>query len=160
MISLIERIVTPTESQRRLADEILFACGWQTNLDAETIANGLQCDSEGQEYTGTFEALMDSACWYAPGAMLFRDKWSFGYAQPNPLASIDDAIALIPDDLYWLIGKGKTRPTEPLFGAQLFKQGSFDIPFAEAEHEDGPTAIYIAVLLARGADVAAVGEGR
>lgn len=35
--------------------------------------------------------------------------------------TVDQAIASIPHDLNWLIGKGKTRPDEPPFGVQLLR---------------------------------------
>src|SRR5579859_699865 len=150
MTGLIERLLTLTEDQRTLADEVLFACGWQTNFDRERIeevrANGWKCEGEcGEEYIDTFEAFMDCACWYPPGNKPFKDAWVHGHTRPNPLASIEDAIALIPADLYWLIAKGRMRPTEPLYGVQLLRPGS-EIPIAESEHEDGPTAICVAVL--------------
>ena len=54
----------------------------------------------------------------------------------------------LPNDLYWLIGKGKTRPDEPLYGVQLLEPGSLKI-IAEAEHDDLTEAI-AAAIRARG----------
>jgi hypothetical protein len=34
-------------------------------------------------------------------------------------ASVQHALNSIPDELYWVIGKGKTRPDEPLYGIQI-----------------------------------------
>jgi hypothetical protein len=45
-----------------------------------------------------------------------------------------DELALLPDDVYWLFAKGKTRPNEPLFGIQLQdKNGKI---LFQAEHDD------------------------
>jgi hypothetical protein len=37
-------------------------------------------------------------------------------------ASVQHALNSIPDELYWVIGKGKTRPDEPLYGIQIMDQ--------------------------------------
>jgi hypothetical protein len=64
----------------------------------------------------------------------------------NALASTSDisAIAAIPSGLYWLIGKGRTRPSEPLYGIQLIDPES-DVVVAEAEAEQLADAINAAV---------------
>lgn len=48
---------------------------------------------------------------------------------------IADAIASIPDRVYWLIGKGRTRPTEPLYAIQLIDPES-GVAIVETEGED------------------------
>lgn len=55
-----------------------------------------------------------------------------------------EAIEEIPSDLEWIIGKGKTRPDEPLYGIQLRKAGT-DVILAESEHDDLTTAIRLAI---------------
>ena len=32
---------------------------------------------------------------------------------------LDAALTLVPDGMWWLLGKGQTRPDEPLYGAQI-----------------------------------------
>jgi hypothetical protein len=58
--------------------------------------------------------------------------------------AVDRAIAGIPDHLYWLMGKGRTRPREPLYGVQLIDAES-GIAIVEAEAEDLAEAIKTAV---------------
>lgn len=59
--------------------------------------------------------------------------------------SLDAAMTLIPDDLWWILGKGRTRPNEPLYGVQLRNPSGPDAVAAEAEH---PTSIAVAICLA------------
>lgn len=54
------------------------------------------------------------------------------------------AIASIPPHLYWLIGKGRTRPAEPFYAVQLIDPES-GIAIAEAEAEQLADAINAAV---------------
>lgn len=62
--------------------------------------------------------------------------------------SVDEAlgraIGQIPSKLYWLLGKGKTRPDEPLYAAQLLDRATGAI-LAEAEADDLADAIAAAV---------------
>lgn len=58
--------------------------------------------------------------------------------------SVDDALTLFPDDLWWCLAKGKTRPGEPLYGARIV---SGDAVLAEAETDAGAAvALCIAKL--------------
>ena len=63
--------------------------------------------------------------------------------------SIDAALTLIPDDLFWLMSRGRVRPNEPLYGAQLYRDNGSDRPIAEAESDHLAMAICIAALKAR-----------
>lgn len=153
MTNLIERLQKATGPDRDLADEVLFACGWRTNFDADEIAevraNGWKCEAEnGEEYLDTFEAFLNCACWYAPGDRPFHDKWIEGFYRPNPLASLDAARKLVAD-FYWVASEGKTRDAEPLGGAQVFRRDYLVKPLAEAEHERVEIALCIAALKAR-----------
>jgi hypothetical protein len=67
-------------------------------------------------------------------------------------AALSSPVGLdaIPVDLEWLIGKGKTRPDEPLYGVQFRKAGT-DIILAEAEHDDLAIAINLAIAALPGA---------
>lgn len=60
------------------------------------------------------------------------------------LSSVDDALSLMPPDLYWLVGKGKDTEAEPLYGAQVFRFEGGE-PIAEAEHD---RTLAIAICLA------------
>lgn len=51
------------------------------------------------------------------------------------LVNLEHAIASIPDHFYWLIGKGRTRPSEPLYAIQLVDPES-GIAVIETEGEN------------------------
>ena len=96
---LIPRLEADTGDDRELADDVLMACGWRLNFSPHEIAevrrDGWKTEGEcGEAYVDTFASFMDHACWYAPGAKPFRDKWTHGHYRPNPLASLDAALAL------------------------------------------------------------------
>lgn len=66
---------------------------------------------------------------------------------PAFTASVDCALTLIPDGMWWLIGKGRTRPDEPLYGVQILDG---ERVVAEAETEaSAALAICAASLRAR-----------
>lgn len=58
-------------------------------------------------------------------------------------ASVQHALNSIPDELYWIIGKGKTRPDEPLYGVQIMDQQRKIL--AEAEDDNLIEAIRMAL---------------
>jgi hypothetical protein len=61
----------------------------------------------------------------------------------DPMSDKFDTNA-IPDHLYWLIGKGRNRPTEPLFAVQLIDPES-GIAIVEKEAETLGAAIAAAI---------------
>lgn len=61
-----------------------------------------------------------------------------------PSQAVSQALARIPAHLYWLMGKGRTRPSEPLYGVQLIDPES-GVAIAEAEAEQLVDAIDAAV---------------
>lgn len=71
--------------------------------------------------------------------------------------SIDDALSIIPDEFYWLLGKGKTSGSttslcedDPPYGVQILQtDGRADDVIAEAKSVSAPIAICIAALRAR-----------
>lgn len=65
--------------------------------------------------------------------------------------SFDAARTLVPDGFYWLVSEGRTRATEPLGGAQVFRPNYLVKPIAEAKHESVIIALCIAALKARAA---------
>lgn len=71
------------------------------------------------------------------------------YSPAKLTGSFDAARTLIPEGLYWIVSEGRTRATEPLGGAQIFRPGYLVKPFAEAEHESAIIALCIAGLIAR-----------
>jgi hypothetical protein len=74
-------------------------------------------------------------------------------------SSLDAAATLMPDKLYWLLSKGRTRPDEPIYGAQAFRPGN-DVPFGEAETDtSAAAALCSAALRARAAMVGDDADG-
>ena len=76
-----------------------------------------------------------------------------GYFNPPCLGSyyftrsLDAAMTLIPANRFWLLGKGRTRPDEPMYGAQILDGGYV---IAESENDASPAlALCAAVLKAR-----------
>ena len=75
----------------------------------------------------------------------------FGRSEMPPRAytvNPECALSLLPSDLYWLIGKGRTRPDEPLYGVNLFNPGD-EKAIVQAESESLCLAICLAALKAR-----------
>ena len=112
---------------------------------------------------------LDAEIWLAttPGAT--RKKWGYTHLAsgrwceidetrdathrlilvPTYTDSLDAAVSLVPNDLYYLIGRGRSHPDEPLFAAQVLDGADV---VGEAEHDaNAPIALVIAALLARGA---------
>lgn len=58
--------------------------------------------------------------------------------------TIAAALATIPQEYFWLIGKGRVRSDEPLYAVQIMRPATNDV-IAEAEHDDLPTCIAMAV---------------
>lgn len=55
-------------------------------------------------------------------------------------SSVEAALASIPDQHYWLLAKGRLRPTEPLYAIQLLKPGTEHV-IAEAEGDSIPECV-------------------
>jgi len=71
---------------------------------------------------------------------------------PRYTTSIDAALTLVPEGMWWLIGAGQMRPEEPLYGAQIRKPGfsTGGQVVSDAEHNCMAIALCIAALKARG----------
>lgn len=70
---------------------------------------------------------------------------------PKYTGSIDAAMTLLPDELWWLFGKGKTSEDEPLYGVRLFNPNDCEYAIAEAEHAASSViALCVAALEAMG----------
>lgn len=65
---------------------------------------------------------------------------------PAYTASLDAAVTLVPDGMWWMFAKGKARPTEPLYGVMFFKEGTAEEVGPGAEHDSSLT---LALCLAR-----------
>jgi hypothetical protein len=69
------------------------------------------------------------------------------------------SIGAIPEHLYWLIGKGRTKPSEPIYGAQFIDPES-GIAIAEGEGETFDEAIAAALRAMPGTTSLSATEGR
>lgn len=58
--------------------------------------------------------------------------------------AIDLANRLFPGK-FWMFGKGKIRPGEPLYGFRVFEPGDTDSVIAEGEHDDPYEAVMRAI---------------
>ena len=116
LLALAARVEAAEGADRGLADRVLLAAGWKLNHDRETIEGWFvdpgTCEGEdGENYPVTLADRMAWACWYAPGDRPFRDKWIDGHYRPDPLASLDAALLLVPAgmgfhlDRYWMMGR-------------------------------------------------------
>jgi hypothetical protein len=106
LTALAERVEAATWADRELADQVLLACGWRLNHAADEIAGwrvdpGVVEGEDGSDYPVTFADRMEWACWYKPGNRPFRDSWIDGHYRPNPLASLDAAMTLVPEGCGW-----------------------------------------------------------
>lgn len=137
---LIARLEKCVEPDRELSDAVLFACGWRVNYSWDVLAQ------EQEEIGGYPEDLLDNACWYPPGVKL---DWIYGFKRPDPLASIDAALTLIPDGLFWVLAKGRIRPEEPLAGFSIVRPDDMNNPIAEAEGNSLALCIVICALKSR-----------
>lgn len=141
---LIARLESATEGSRELDAEI--ACALHI----------LPPDAPGwlQRWSGPFVPISYPES--DPGqiaAINSKGGTSVNWAPLCFTESLDAAVSLIPDHLWWCIAKGKTRPDEPMYGAQIL--GGAQIPggarmVAEAETDaSAAMAICIAVLKSR-----------
>ncbi len=122
MDDLIERLQKATGPDRQLGNDILLACGWRIE----------------EEGDGPDRRLF----WSSPDA-----DYNDG-DQPDPTASLD-AARIVASGFYWIASEGRTRDSEPLGGAQVFRKSYLVKPLAEAEHESVEIALCIAALTAR-----------
>jgi hypothetical protein len=74
--------------------------------------------------------------------------FNIGYDVPAFTSSVDAALTLIPEGLFYLVGIGRVRSGEPLAAAQILRPVTLD-QVAEAEADTLPIAICIAALKAR-----------
>ena len=99
----------------------------------------------------------DSACYDLDRAISeFTGTWRLdGQHEQHraPLSytfNVGDALGVLPDDVWWLMAKGRIEPGEPLYGIQLFPADDYaaedDDALAEAEHECLPYCILIAAF--------------
>lgn len=59
--------------------------------------------------------------------------------------SVDAAMTLVPEGAWWMFGKGKIDPYEPLFGAVFYEQGTDKQLGLGGEHDYGlPFALCLA----------------
>lgn len=80
--------------------------------------------------------------YWRPASMSSREPIDF-------TRSIDAAIMLIPEGMFWVLGMGRTKPTEPLAGCTVVTPEDQTNPIGEAEGDHLAICICIAALEAR-----------
>ncbi|WP_202306484.1 hypothetical protein [Mesorhizobium sp. L-8-10] len=114
-----------------------------TDGDKRNIAN---MHPEATRYA-VFE---DDDGWSNEQKFAWMDEGRDGSMRPisDPTAKLAEALAtaekVFPNH-YWMLGKGKTRPDEPLFGFALFDKRDAEEPIACGEHDDPVEAVKRAV---------------
>ena len=152
MDDLIAKLEAASEGSRELADEVLFACGWQTNFEPEEIdevhRNGRQIeDEDGTSALLSFADFMNCACWYPPGEKPFSGKWIEGHYRPDPTSSLDAAVMLVPEGIDWTARTRREHPYHGIFPAEAVVWQGRQSGFAMTP----PLALCIAALKARSA---------
>jgi hypothetical protein len=126
---LIERLERATGPDPELGRDVLLACGWR-----RTCA--------GHFYGPLYY-------WSSPSnARCYPED-----RLPCPTQSIDAALTLLPEGLYWAAGYGRCREAEPLGGVAIYRPGDTTNAIAEAEGSTVAIAVCIAALKARDAEV-------
>lgn len=75
-------------------------------------------------------------------------------AAPEFTKSIDVALTLVPEGMFWIIGNGKTREHEPLGSAEIFLPTLDNYKtIGEGEHDNPIIALCIAALKAKAASI-------
>lgn len=144
MGDLIARLEAATGADRDLDASIAVAITPTQKTDDDLIY-ARERDKDGSDATH-------------PGHYFIKSR-SGASARTAPLytSSVDAALTLVPEGLDWLfVGRGRTRPTEPLFGVHILPTDSgrnvhMPVPISEAVAETLPFAICIAALRARDA---------
>lgn len=121
---LLARLEDATGPDRELADDVLLACGWSFRIVHDTI-------------TGT------ERVWAKPGGT------TYGYSRPDPLASLDAAISLVPEgyviNINQACGPGRTD-----WSADVKKRTEYMTdPFHRGRSDFPAIALCIASLKAR-----------
>ena len=125
---LIARLEAAVGPDRELADAVLLACGWVKHKNP--VWNHLdRCD------------------WLSPPPR--QRLWSSS-RRPNPTASIDAALTLVPEGFAWMVrGSGADDIAHPFFVAYVTIPGH-DV--ASRVGATAPLALCIAALKARAAE--------
>lgn len=126
-VTLIQRLCEAEGASRELDAEIAWHIGWD--------ATG----SVGQKWRDHYEShKVDDDV----------SRAADNYGVPKFSSSIDVALTLVPEGCWWIIAKGKVRPEEPFYGAQV-RTGIMngDEIIGEGEHDAAPAlALCIAAL--------------
>ena len=136
---LIEKIKSAQSPSRELDREILFAVMPKART---AIFDGVKHVSTMTAANGDF--------WFTP--LKERDDC------PHYTGSLDDAVELVPKDLYWHIGYGKTRDDEPLGAAQIISPESLET-IAESEASTATLALCAVALRARALSIPSTERG-
>ena len=112
----------------------------------------LEAAAEGSR--GLDETVAFALGWTVDPDGVWRHPGNYKVAvHPFYTQSVDAALTLILDGMWFKLGKGRLRRDEPLYGAILFKPNRSGLggkKIAEADARTMPLAIVIAALRARG----------
>lgn len=93
--------------------------------------------------------IIDREIGYITGAGQIYGDPTNGHGYPHYTANVDAALTLVPDGMNYILGRGRARTDEPLFGAQILDG---EAVIADGETDGGlALAICIASLRARAA---------
>lgn len=121
--ALIARLEKAKEGTRALSDEVLRASGWTTQ-----------------------PGWNDGTNWISPDGSEHGDSAD---SRPDPTTSLDDAVALVPEGLYWSIG-WHTSTGNLLAKSVLWPPGPWPGPNEgwRGEHKEPAMSFSIAILKA------------
>ena len=154
LMGLAGRCEAATGADRELADEVLLACGWRLNHDADDIAAwrvdpGTVEGEDGEDYPVTLEDRMRWACWYKPGNRPFRDAWIDGHYRPDPLTSLDAAVTLAPAGFMWRLQSWPDGVNSAILEKNAGDFGAIDARHTETFAATPALALCAAALRAR-----------
>lgn len=142
--SLIERLEKATGPDRELDLAIQVALEPDGNIAHVTL-----------EYPRGLNH-QEGYAWDIYQKSVIYEKWTVdgrcpvngGYPLPEYTSSIDSAVTLLPDNVYWMAAYGKRSPEEPLGACAIYHPG-VDKPFIQVEGHTVAIALCIAALRAR-----------
>ena len=148
---LVERLEKATKGSREFDAEI-----FRVAFDADVWAYHENCHIDAQIQSGNWQKSREEHPDFdAEGDAILTWRYRIGdgpvakYGElPRLTESIDAAMTLLYPGLYWMMAKGRLKPSEPLYAAQIIDAES-GIAVTEAEHNSLEICICIAALKAK-----------
>lgn len=95
LVALIAELEAATDDDRDLADKVLKACGWTIRVDFP------------RPYPHE-----PAQTWIAPDGLEYDES-----VRPNPLASVDAALTLVPDGRDWIVEHANRHANHPVYAS-------------------------------------------